>query len=507
MSGKNVILLAVLLLGCSAAFAQQKPKPKQNLNTDNLAEMLPNPREEEYYRITDVPMPLGAVMEAGSMMALPDGRLVVGTRRGEIYFATGWDKTPPEPVWKLFASGLTEIFGLAWRDGVLYATQQSELTRVLDTDGDGVADRFETVSDAWGWGGYHEFTFGSGFDKDGVIWTVHGLTGSYTSERLFRGWAMRHFPDGHSEPVCSGLRSPGGIAFDCDGVAFYAESQGPWNGACSLKQLKPGGFMGHPIGNSWYDHAPNMGPRPAEPTDGPKGRMDLDAARIPQLVPPAVVFPYKKMGQSASAMMLDGSNGKFGPFSGQFFVGDYTLSIVMRAEMEKVNGVYQGACYPFRQGFATGIIGGVLTPNGHIFVGGSKRGWPVRGLAENALQRVDWTGVTPFEILTTRIQPDGFVLRFTAPVDAKSAANPASYTLGTFTHIYHETYGSPEVDQTQERIVSATASPDGLSVRLVVDKLVPGHIHEMHLPGLLDRNGKPLLHDVMYYTLNQVPKS
>jgi len=120
---------------------------------------------------------------------------------------------------------------------------------------------------------------------------------------------------------------------------------------------------------------------------------------------------------------------------------------------------------------------------------------------------VDWTGVTPFEILTTRIQPDGFVLRFTTPVDNASAANPASYTLETFTHIYHEVYGSPEVDQTQERIVSAVVSPDGLSVRLVVDKLVPGHIHELHLPGLLDREGKSLLHDVMYYTLNQIPKS
>ena len=498
-------LLAMLVLGCSAALAQQKAKQKQNLSTDDLAVVPANEREAEFYRIADVPMPPGAVMEAGSMLALPDGRLAVGTRRGEIYFATGADATPPAPQWKLFATGLTEIFGLAMRDGILYATQQAEITRVLDTDGDGRADRFETVSDAWAWGGEHEFNFGSGFDKDGVIWTVHGLTGSYTSERLFRGWAMRHFPDGRSEPVCSGLRSPGGIAFNADGDAFYAESQGPWNGACSLKHLKPGGFMGHPIGNSWYDHAPNMGPRPAEPTNGDAGRMHLDAARIPQLVPPAVVFPYKKMGQSASAVMLDVSGGKFGPFAGQFFVADYTLSIVMRAEMEKVNGVCQGACYPFRQGFATGIIGGTLTPRGQIFVGGSKRGWPVRGLAESALQRVEWTGAMPFEILTMRVQPDGFVLRFTAPVDAATAANPASYTMETFTHIYHAAYGSPEVDQAEQRIVSATVGEDGLSVRLTVDKLVRGHIHELHFPGLRDRAGKPLLHDVAYYTLNQIP--
>ena len=506
MFGKSTPIFLALTLACAPALAQKKVRPKQNLDTDQLAEFRANEREPEYYKITDVPMPVGAVMEAGSMLALPDGRLAVGTRRGDVFFATGADATPPAPQWKLFATGLTEVFGLAWRDGVLYATQQSEITRLLDTNGDGRADRFETVSDAWGWGGEHEFTFGSDFDKDGAIWTVHCLTGSYTSDNLFRGWALRHFPDGRTEPMCSGLRSPVGVAFNPAGDAFYTENQGPWNGACSIKHLKPGGFMGHPASFRWYDRAPNMGPRPAQPTDGDNGRMYLDIARIPQLVPPAVVFPYKKTGQCASAIMLDKSGGKFGPFAGQFFVADYTLSLIMRADMEKVNGVYQGACFPFRQGFATGLIGGTLTRDGQIFVGGSKRGWPVRGLAENALQRLDWTGKVPFEVLTMRVKPDGFELRFTSPVDAATAAAPASYTIETFTHAYHESYGGPEIEQEDQNITSATVSADGLTVRLVVDKLVPGHIHELHLPALRDRTGQPLLHDVAYYTLNQIPK-
>lgn len=273
---------------------------------------------------------------------------------------------------------MTEILGLAVKDGTIYATQQGEITKLIDSKYTGHADRFETVSDAWAWGGEHEYTFGSGFDRDGAIWTVHCLTGSYTSDRLFRGWALRHFPDGRVEPMCSGIRSPGGIAFNAAGDAFYTDNQGTWNGACGLKHLKPGGFMGHPGSCIWYDHVPNMGLRPAEPTGGETGRIHLDATRIPQLVPTAVVFPYKRMGQSASAIMLDRSGGKFGPFSGQFLVADYTLSIVMRASLEKVNGVYQGACYPFRQGLSTGLIAGILTDKGQMFVGGSNRGWPAR---------------------------------------------------------------------------------------------------------------------------------
>ena len=506
MLGRAIRIAVVLAFAVTPGLAQQKARPKQNINTDDLAELVPNDREAKYYTITDVPTPPGAVVEAGSLLSLPDGRLAVGTRRGEIYFATGLNGKPPAPQWKLFASGLTEIFGLAWRDGILYATQQSEISRVLDTDKDGRADRFETVSDAWGWSGEHEYTFGSnGVDKDGAIWTAHCLTGSYTSETKFRGWALRHFPDGRWEAMCSGLRSPAGVAFNLQGDAFYTENQGPWNGSCSLKHLRPGGFMGHPIGNSWYELAPNMGPRPAAPTNTKESRYYLDAERIPQLVPPAIIFPYKKMGQCATAIMPDRSAGKFGPFAGQIFVADYTLSLVMRVSMEKVNGVYQGACFPFRQGFSTGIIGGTLTEGGQIFVGGSKRGWPVRGLAEHALQRLDWTGEVPFEVHTMRATPDGFELRFTLPVDPVTGASPESYSLETFTHHYHAAYGSPEIDQADQRVTSATVSPDGLTVRLTVDHLVRGHVHELHLQGVRDRSGQPLLHDVAYYTLNQIP--
>ena len=105
-----------------------------------------------------------------------------------------------------------------------------------------------------------------------------------------------------------------------------------------------------------------------------------------------------------------------------------------------------------------------------------------------------------------RVKPDGFELRFTSPVDAATARDPESYTLETFTHHYFGAYGGPEIEQAEQRIVSATPSADGLSVRLVVDKLVVGHIHELHLPGLRDRTGQRLLHDAAYYTLNQIPK-
>ena len=436
-----IVFCWFIFLGDTQSFAQGQ-LPPDNLGRPSVSLMQ---REAEFYPLVDLRSPEYLAIEAASFLQISDQRLALGTRRGDIFIVDGALEDVPELDFKLYASGLHEVFGLAMRDGDLFATQQCEVTRIRDTNDDGRADRFETVSDAWGFGGEHEFTYGSQFDRDGYLWTVHCLTGSYTSENRFRGWCLRHTLDGKTTPTCSGLRSPGGIGMNAAGDMFYTENQGPWNGSCSLKHLRPGGFMGHPISFPWYKDAPDMGPVPLQPVGGRDERQHEQAARIPQLVPPAVVLPYKKMGQSASAIVLDKSAGKFGPFSNQLFVADYTLSTLMRVDMERVDGVYQGACFPFRHGFNTGLIGAVLTRSGYLITGGCSRGWPTRGTESHGLQRLHWSGKMPFEVHSIRIQPDGFVLTFTRPI--ANATSTDSIQIESYTHRYQQGYGSPEVDQ------------------------------------------------------------
>src|SRR5438094_116396 len=148
-----------------------------------------------------------------------------------------------------FAHGLHEVLGLAYKDGWLYVTQRCDVSRIKDTDADGKADLFEVVSDGWEISGdYHEYCFGSRFDKDGNIWLALCLTGSFTSDTKFRGWAGKVTPKGKFIPTTSGVRSPGGVGFNADGDVFYTDNQGPWNGACAMKHLAVGGFVGHPDG-------------------------------------------------------------------------------------------------------------------------------------------------------------------------------------------------------------------------------------------------------------------
>jgi glucose/arabinose dehydrogenase len=461
------------------------------------------PTEDDYYPITRMQIPEGVVLEGGCACLLADGRLAVGTRRGEIWIvdrprdgAVGSDR------FHLFAQGLHEPLGLAQRDGWLYVTQRPDVSRLRDTDNDGKADEFEVVADGWEISGdYHEYAFGSPFDCDGNLWVTLCLTGSFTSDVLYRGWALRVTPDGKVIPTTSGVRSPGGMGMNLAGDIFYTDNQGPWNGTCSIKQLLPGKFVGHPGGNRWYKDAQgSMGAAIEEPNNN--SRVMTEAARIAALEPAAVMFPYGKMGQSASGIVCDSTGGSFGPFAGQLFVGDQMQSIVMRVSMEQVQGHYQGACFPFREGLGSGAVGMAFDSGGSIYVGGTARGWGSRGPQEYSLERIDWSGKVPFEILHQRLTTDGFELEFTQPVDPATASQKESYQLQSYTYLYREDYGSPEVDHQSPTIRAIDVSSDRLRVRLVIDGMQIGHVHEMRLDGVRSDAGLPLLHPLSYYTLN-----
>ena len=504
----HTLLLSVLAGGLASASAQEAA-------------------EAEFYKITTFPTPPDAAIEVGSVDLLPDGRVALGTRRGEVWLASNAQTSTTVGVWnpttmrfeadkeaspkdtiqyQRFAEGQHELLGLSWKDGWLYAVNRYEVLRMKDSTGAGKANLFETVSTPWGVSGdYHEYSFGSRFDKNGDLWVVSCLTGSFSSKTAFRGWAVRVQPDGKMVPTCGGLRSPGGIGFDADGEVYYTDNQGPWHGSCTLQHLVPGSFQGHPGGNQWYDLAPNMGPRPVEPND--QSRMVTERARIKELVPPAVYMVYGpgKIGNSSTAVVCDLSEGKFGPFQKQLFIPDQSHSNVSRVYLETVNGVKQGVVFPFLKGLRSGPIGARMGKDGKFFVGGSDRGWGAKGGQPFAFERVDWTGKVPFEVHEMHAKPDGFELTFTEPVDPATAADPASYSARAFTYIYQAKYGSPEVDDVFPKIEKIDVAKDGKSVRLKFDVLTKGHIHELHFEGIRSKSARPILHPVAYYTLNEIP--
>jgi glucose/arabinose dehydrogenase len=501
MRNRIGLLAFVLILFVPVSFAHAQKK--------KAGEPLPTSSEDAYYKILTFTLPDGEVLEGGALEMLPGGKVAFGTRRGEIWIVeNALAADPKDAKFTRFAHGMHEILGLAYskKDGWLYVTQRCDVTRIKDSRGKGKADTFEVVTDGWEINGdYHEYAFGSRFDKNGEIWITLCLTGSFNSNSKFRGWGGKVSTEGKWVPTTSGVRSPGGIGFNAEGDAFYTDNQGPWNGPCGLKRLEVGAFVGHPDSFKWYKEpeAKYLGAPPLVPKSN--SRMMTEAKKIPQLYPTCVMFPYGKMGQSAAGIDCDLSAGKFGPFEKQLFVGDQTHSTVMRVTLEKVNGKYQGACYPFRQGFSCGIVPVCFAPDGSLFVGGTNRGWGSRGNKPFSLERLVWTGKVPFEIHEMKAEPDGFTVNFTKPVDPKTAADPASYNVETFTYIYRAEYGSPEVDQTKPKITKVTVAKDNKSVRIHLSEMVEGHIHTLTAAGVRSNEDAPLLHNIAYYTLNYIP--
>jgi glucose/arabinose dehydrogenase len=498
---RTLLFSALALFACLAAVTTSPARPDRGKPTPSAES------ESDYYQILTYTPPPGVVLESGAIEIMPDGKVAVGTRRGEIWMIdNAYDPDPKKAKFTRFAHGLHEILGLAAKDGWLYVVQRPDISRIKDANGDGKADLFEVVSDLWEVNGdYHEYAFGSHFDSKGTMWITLCLTGSFTSDSKFRGWAMKLTPDGKLTPVASGVRSPGGVGFNAQGDVFYTDNQGPWNGCCGLKHIVEGGFCGHPGGFKWYKEkeAEHLGPAPTVPKSN--SRMMVEAKKIPQLVPTAVMFPYGKMGQSASGFDCDLSGGKFGPFEKQLFVGDQTHSTIMRATVEKINGHYQGACYPFRAGFASGIVPVKFARDGSLLVGGTNRGWGSKGPKPFAIERLVWTGKTPFEILEMKAVPDGFDISFTKPIDPVTAGKPSSYDMKTFTYVYRAEYGSPEVDATTAKVTKVVVAEDRKSVRLTVDGLQEGHIHDLTINGVTSSGGQALLHSKAYYTLNYIP--
>jgi cytochrome c551/c552 len=211
------------------------------------------------------------------------------------------------------------------------------------------------------------------------------------------------------------------------------------------------------------------------------------------------------MGISTSDVLQDTTRGKFSPFPGQYFVADQGQSKIMRMGLEKVNGVYQGFCINYREGFQSGILRERFGLDGSMFVGMTSRGWGSTGKDEFGLQRLLWNGQMPFEIQDIQAKSDGFEINFTQAVDVASVKKAASYALRSYIYKYQHQYGSPIIELKNLKISAVEVSADKRKVRLVIEGLRQYFIHEFKLEGIRNEAGEPLLHETAYYTLNQIP--
>ena len=470
------------------------------------------------YLVENIALPPGLEAETGGLAFFPDGRLVACFTRGEVMI---YD--PKNKQWQLFAEGLHEPLGiLVESNSTVVVLQRPELTRIKDTDSDGKADVYENINDDFGISGnYHEFNYGPVKDKDGNFFlalntassgggirsnprgklNLLGRDGADGRRQMYsvvpyRGWVVKVTPGGELLPFASGFRSPNGLGFDLKGNLFVADNQSDWVETSALHHVQENNFYGHPASLVWKE-----GWDKGSPFDLPIEVLDSMRTKA------AVLFPHGIIANSPSEPVIVKTT-EFGPFEGQFLVGEMNRERIVRVMLEYVDGQFQGACIPFidNQGLKKGNNRMTFAPDGSLWVGQIAHGW----LGDQGIQKITYTGTLPMDIYRMNLTPEGFEITFTQPVDVMEAMKKDNYQFTHYRYDYKKKPYDEPVDQSNQSdihtvpVTDIRISDDHKTVAIKLQELKPGYVYELKLNRITSQNGTPLENSLICYTLNKL---
>ena len=418
--------------------------------------------EASGYRAERLPLPANVLPSC--MAVRPDGTLAIGSMDGDVFLVTDDDGDGIPESYHRWAGTLPHWpLGLMAEGDDLVIATRAALLRLCDDDRDGWAERWTTVTDAWDvTRDHHDWTTGIALWPDGS-YVVSPVTDdvrerSVEGGHYLRGKAIKVDPkNGSVEVLAEGLRYPTGWATRAnDGAVFFTDNQGQQKTNCEINLLVPG---------HWYGY-----PSQADPPSGPEGATDYT---------PAVLIPYP-WARSVNGLAFAETGGNFGPLEGQLILCEYNQRFILRATLEEVDGVTQGACYPFLSDLL-GPLSLAFAPDGTLYVGSIREPSWAAEPEQGSIYRIRPTGEPAFGILDVSAEPDGFTIRFLDnPPDPELAIDPSRYAIRRYHHEFQGSYHSPPTDIEMLSVASVAASEDGRSVRLTLrEPLIPGRIYEI----------------------------
>lgn len=424
------------------------------------------------------------LFEALGLSLAKDGTVVVATRTAGIWRLK-------DGVWHKFAEGLFDSLGVIVEDGkglVVVAGQKAELTRISDTNGDGVADKYDTLFDAHSYhGNYHSYMHGPVRTPDGSYYFVLNLVhdgsgnaymgggnvmGTYGG---FNGWAIRVKPDGKGELVANGLRSPASLGVGPDGRVFYTDNQGDFVGTSKMFVIEKDKFYGHPAG---LVDLPGMTPASPEIQWG---------AVLGRKEQPVAMFPHNRVANSPGNPAWDLTKGKFGAYAGQMLIGDQTQSNLLRVVIQKVDDVEEASVMPFFDGLESGVMRPLFLKDGSLLLGQTGRGWQAKGGKVASLQHVRWDGKTVAPgIVSMQTTATGFRVNFTQPLagGVSESLLQSALTFDSWTYRDAPDYGSPELDLKNDTITRITIGKDRRSVSIELASVEIPKVHPVQTPRI-----------------------
>jgi hypothetical protein len=202
----------------------------------------------------------------------------------------------------------------------------------------------------------------------------------------------------------------------------------------------------------------------------------------------------------------------FGPFEGHLVGCEFNGRVLVRMSLEEVDGVMQGAAYPFsalpndpNAPVFEGPNVVEVAPDGDVYVGSLlDSGWG-GGQNTGSIYKLTPKGDLPLGIAEVRAMPDGFTIGFTGGIEQKAAKDAKNYVIEKYRRESTPQYGGDDIDRAAVKIKSIVPSADGREVRLILDDLHAGFVYEFHLANLAPNDGV-LVPAEAHYTLKRVPR-